>query len=107
MQHVVTVPKVVLNNGVEMPSRNPCGSCRWTIGSLPDPPTFRGRIRGVVVIPKSVRKERMAENFNIFDFELSPADMEAIKTLDSGKTLFFDHRDPAMVKSLGTRKIAG
>jgi 2,5-diketo-D-gluconate reductase A len=61
--------------------------------------------RGVVAIPKSVRKERIVENFNIFDFGLSPGDMEAIKALDTEKTLFFDHRDPAMVKWLGTRKL--
>jgi 2,5-diketo-D-gluconate reductase A len=61
--------------------------------------------RGVVAIPKSVRKERMEENFNIFDFELSAEDMEAIKTLDTGTSSFFDHRDPAMVKWLGERKL--
>lgn len=61
--------------------------------------------RGVVVIPKSVRKERMAENFTIFDFELAPEDMEAIATLDKRESSFFDHRDPAMVKWLATRKL--
>jgi len=61
--------------------------------------------RGVVAIPKSVRKERIEENFNIFDFELSPENMEAIKTLDTNASLFFDHRDPAMVKWLGERKL--
>jgi 2,5-diketo-D-gluconate reductase A len=58
--------------------------------------------RGIVAIPKSVRKERMAENFSVFDFELSPDNMEAIATLDTKQSLFFDHRDPAMVKWLGT-----
>jgi 2,5-diketo-D-gluconate reductase A len=61
--------------------------------------------RGVVVIPKSIRKERMVENFNIFDFELSPEDMDAIISLDTKVSSFFDHRDPAMVKWLGTRKL--
>lgn len=61
--------------------------------------------RGVVVIPKSVRKERMEENFNSLDFELSIEDMKAIKTLDTKTSSFFDHRDPAMVQWLGERKM--
>ena len=61
--------------------------------------------RGIVVIPKSVRKERMEENFNRIDFEISTEDLEAIKTLDTKASLFFDHRDPAMVKWLGEIKL--
>jgi diketogulonate reductase-like aldo/keto reductase len=60
--------------------------------------------RGVVVIPKSVRKERIVENFNIFDFELSPEDMEAIVALDTKVSSFFDHRDPQVVKALSEAK---
>jgi diketogulonate reductase-like aldo/keto reductase len=56
--------------------------------------------RGVVAIPKSVRRERMIENVNIFDFDLSTEDMDAITTLDTKTSSFFDHRDPAMVKAL-------
>jgi diketogulonate reductase-like aldo/keto reductase len=61
--------------------------------------------RGVVAIPKSVRKERMEENFNIFDFELTAGDLDAIVLLDTKKSLFFDHRDPEMVKRLASRKL--
>jgi len=61
--------------------------------------------REVVVIPKSVRKERIIENFNIFDFELNQEDMESIATLDTKQSLFFSHRDPEMVKWIGTRKL--
>jgi len=61
--------------------------------------------RGVVAIPKSVRQERIEENFNIFDFQLSDEDMNAIASLDTNASLFFDHRDPAMVRWLGERKL--
>ena len=53
--------------------------------------------RGVVVIPKSVRKERMRENFDVFDFELSDQEMTAIAALDRGESLFFSHYDPDVV----------
>ena len=53
---------------------------------------------GVIIIPKSTHKERMAENLNIFDFELSADDMAQIQTLDTGKSLFFDHHDGEVTK---------
>jgi len=54
--------------------------------------------RGVVAIPKSVRKERMIENINIFDFKLSDEDIQSIQTLDTKQSMLFSHRDPAIVK---------
>ena len=56
--------------------------------------------RGVVCIPKSTKRERMEENFQVFDFTLSEEDMETIAALDTGKSCFFDHRDPAVVENL-------
>jgi diketogulonate reductase-like aldo/keto reductase len=61
--------------------------------------------RGVVTIPKSVKKERIKENFNIFDFDLSAEDMEVITTLDTRTSSFFDHRDPEIIKWMGSRKL--
>ena len=60
--------------------------------------------RGVVVIPKSVRPERMAENIAVFDFHLAPEDMDLIATLDTRRSCFMSHRDPETVKWLGTMK---
>lgn len=61
--------------------------------------------REVVVIPKSVRPERMAQNLDVFDFTLTDDQMTQIATLDTGTSQFFDHRDPAMVSWLGGRRI--
>ena len=52
----------------------------------------------VVVIPKSVHKDRMEQNFNVFDFTLSSEDMAAIETLDKGESLFFSHYNPKTVE---------
>lgn len=60
--------------------------------------------RGVVVIPKSVRPERMAENIDVFDFHLAPEDMDLIATLDTRRSCFLSHRDLETVKWLGTMK---
>lgn len=54
----------------------------------------------IIVIPKSVHKERMIQNFDVFDFDLDNADMDAIRKLDEGESLFFSHYDPATVEML-------
>ncbi|GAA3703601.1 aldo/keto reductase [Arthrobacter ginkgonis] len=61
--------------------------------------------RGVVVIPKSVRVDRMKENLDVFGFELARDEMDRIAALDTGASQFFDHRDPEWVSRLGGRRI--
>lgn len=61
--------------------------------------------RNVVIIPKTVRKERMAENINIFDFTLTDEEMRSIATLDTGKSPIYDDMDLQTTKFIGTLKI--
>ena len=61
--------------------------------------------RGIVALAKSVRKERMAENIAVFDFELDDSDMARIATLDTNTSSFFSHRDPAIVKWMSERRL--
>lgn len=56
--------------------------------------------RGIVVIPKSVHKNRMEENFDVFDFELSDENMQTIAKLDKDESQFFDHRDPETIEQI-------
>ncbi|RYF82741.1 MAG: aldo/keto reductase [Comamonadaceae bacterium] len=62
--------------------------------------------RGIVALAKSVRKERMLENLNVFDFQLDDSDMAQIAKLDTRTSSFFSHRDPAMVKWMSERRLA-
>ena len=61
--------------------------------------------RGIVALAKSVRKERMAENLDVFDFALDDSDMAGIATLETRKSSFFSHRDPAIVKWMAERRL--
>lgn len=61
--------------------------------------------RGIAALAKTVRKERMAENFAVFDFELNDAEMARIATLDTNTSSFFSHRDPAIVKWMSERRL--
>jgi 2,5-diketo-D-gluconate reductase A len=61
--------------------------------------------RGVVVVQKSVRPERMRENFDVFDFELTEDELGQIKAMDGGESLFFDHHDPAIASQFANRRL--
>jgi 2,5-diketo-D-gluconate reductase A len=61
--------------------------------------------RDIVGLAKSVRKDRMAENLNIFDFQLDDSDMARIAALETGTSSFFSHRDPAIVKWMSERRL--
>lgn len=60
--------------------------------------------RNIVVIPKSVKRERMEQNLDVFDVTLTDDEIARIAELDTGASLFFDHRDPAMVSNLNARR---
>lgn len=60
--------------------------------------------RGVIVIPKSTHKERMKENFEVFNFALTESDMHKIATLDEQDSAFFSHYDPAFVEMIASMK---
>jgi 2,5-diketo-D-gluconate reductase A len=61
--------------------------------------------RGIVALAKTVKRERMADNLNVFDFALDAADMAGIATLETGTSSFFSHRDPKIVKWMSERKL--
>jgi diketogulonate reductase-like aldo/keto reductase len=62
--------------------------------------------RGISVIPKSVRRERIVENADIWNFELTKENMDAITTLDANKSAFFNHRDPKIIAEWVARKFS-
>lgn len=98
--------------GVQMEAWAPFGEGRGGMFELPELKAIGDRYgktpaqvilrwhlqRGIVVIPKSTHIERMEQNFNVFDFELTDADMETITALDKKQSSFFSHTDPNMVE---------
>jgi 2,5-diketo-D-gluconate reductase A len=107
------------DNGVQIQSRGPFAEGRNNLFSRPvltEVGAGHGKSeaqvvlrwliqRGVVVIPKSVRAERMRENLDVFDFELTDEQLTRIAAMDTGSSLFIDHRDPAVVRQLGSFRI--
>jgi 2,5-diketo-D-gluconate reductase A len=61
--------------------------------------------RDVIVIPKSIRPERMRENIDVFDFQLTDDEMARVAAMDTGTTLFFDHADPEWVSRLNSVRV--
>lgn len=87
-KHAIFTNETIANIGQKYGKKNGQVILRWLIQ------------RGIVVIPKSVHKARMAENFNVFDFELTDKEMQTMNTLDKHESQFFDHRDPAAIESI-------
>lgn len=95
--HEAWAPFAEGRNGFFQNSLLHCISQKY--GKTPAQTALRFLIQsGVAIIPKSTHLERMKENLDVFDFTLSPADMEALRSLDTGKSLFFSHYDPAAVE---------
>lgn len=87
-KHNVFTNETIANIGKKYDKANGQVILRWLIQ------------RGIVAIPKSVHKTRMAENFDVFDFELSADDMKTMNSLDKNESQFFDHRDPVAIESI-------
>ncbi|MEE6635352.1 aldo/keto reductase [Limosilactobacillus pontis] len=87
-KHNVFTNETIANIGKKYGKANGQVILRWLIQ------------RGIVAIPKSVHKTRMAENFDVFDFELSADDMKTMNSLDKNESQFFDHRDPVAIESI-------
>ncbi|MBU9790065.1 aldo/keto reductase [Lentilactobacillus sp. IMAU92037] len=87
-KHAIFTNETIAHIGQKYGKKNGQVILRWLIQ------------RGIVVIPKSVHKTRMAENFNVFDFELTDEEMQTMNTLDKHESQFFDHRDPAAIESI-------
>ncbi len=92
-KHGIFINEILVNIGKQYGKTAAQVALRWNVQ------------RGVIVIPKSVHKERIEENFNIWDFELSPSDMKKISSLDTGHSDIIDHLAPETAKFLNEYKI--